>query len=512
MRASIVIGLFAALPSAFAACTGEPAFVDPVTFADTTPENRALVVNNRLLVAIRYATTAPLLTETKNNGNAVLGANAAQTCFTFPTATGVGWTYQTQTRTDDCKVDLYSLDLTDYLSSPSPATGYGCGTISTDNAGTVETFANLNIMYTDTTTTGRAQGGQIVSENPLVVQMVTPLFFSESISTIADASDVIDITKFSVNALFTRKGFSSIGSFVLTWSLETQQNWKNLKYATSPLTLPAGFATSSSVIQMSGNAPTTVWSGTVTVQITNFCSGISNPQGTYTLNFKAALGNSNNFNKDASVTFIIPSGDLCSTFIPNKPSMVLSMQDAAGNPFTGRLVLGNSYAIVARINSVFGINWVGWGSFPQVKMVTPATGTPTTTYDIIGGTAFNSNQEMSSTSSYDATGATVKLFFTVKMGASTDNVADWFFLANEIPANGIATKTFTTTLYLNVKYYGDKLTGLRRRDMEFSNFAVGNLTYSVVAKSEKTNASSSIKTLGYLTIIPIIMGLFSVLA
>ena len=480
--------------AAAVSCPDTPAFVDPTTLLDTTSGNKAVVANNKLLLAVRYGTNQPSLVETKNNGAATIGS--AQSCFTFPHASGATgtWTFVTQTRPDGCKVDVYSMNLATYLTSPAPANGFGCGSSSTSSGGVATTLGNFNIFFDDAATVGRAPTDQVVFENPVTVKMVTPLSFTQPLAITADATGAIDPTSVAVSALFTRSGLTSAGSLMLTWSLSTTGNFKNLRYSnTNPLTMPSAFAIGAENVQLVGVAPTNAWSGTVAVPITNFCSGVSDPAGTYTLSFKAATGSSTNFNTDAAVSFVFPSGDLCGSFIPTVPSLSVSLQDGNSNPVTGHLQIGNTYQFIARVSSIYTIASASFAAFPNTEMVTPASGAVTTTYNILPGSNFFTNQAMGATTSFDAAGATLTLFFTVNDGPVGDNPADWFFLSNELPATGTISKTFLATFKVNVQYADAQLNTLSRRDntMEIVNYASANSTFSVTGKMPASSGAMS---------------------
>ena len=80
----------------------------------------------------------------------------------------------------------------------------------------------------------------------------------------------------------------------ILWSLNLNNPWKNLAYDTNPLSISLASGTiSTGTISLAvpfGTAPSASWSGELVVPITNFCTGLTNAAGTYTLNFKTANG------------------------------------------------------------------------------------------------------------------------------------------------------------------------------------------------------------------------------
>ena len=276
-------------------CTPSPGFVNPVApYADqVTFTEGGRVDNNILTIAVRYPPgSAPTLVETSNNGNNNLNSPLSTTwCNKFLGNSGVGWTKTTDTRSDGCAVDIYSINLTPYLASPAPSTGFGCGTTTSGTPTLATTIGHFNILSADTTTGGRAPAGQIEYNNPINVKMVTPLQLTQQTVFTAAASAQFDANSFSVTTYFTRQDLTPSGSMRILWSLNLNNPWKNLAYDTNPLSisLASGTISTGTISRATfGTAPSASWSGELVVPITNFCTGLTNAAGTYTLNFKTA--------------------------------------------------------------------------------------------------------------------------------------------------------------------------------------------------------------------------------
>jgi len=500
-----LIGSAALWTRAAAVCTSPPGFVNAnpaAAFADPVTETEeGYISNNHLVVAVRYAPgAAPQLVETNNNG-----AGNTVNCFKFIGSSGTGWikTTDTTTRSDGCYVDVYNFDLQTYLTSPAPASGYGCGTTTTGTATLATTIGHFNLQVNDVGS-GAASGGQSRFANPLAVRMLTPLQMTAQTSLTASASAQFDANSLSVTAYYTRQDLGNVGMFRLLWSVNLSSNWKNLAYDTPQITLPAAATVGTIVGTTIGTAPTQVWSGELDVPITNFCSGFNSAGGSYTLNFKTGTGASTP-NTPGSISFVMPTTDLCATYSPVQPSLSLATYDASTDLPASSLQLGSSYYWLATVTSLYGISSISFVP-DATKMV--STSGAAVTYNILPGSPFYSNQLMSRADTAVATGYTVKVFFTVENGPGTDPATDWFFLANEIPSTGSSvSKSFQTTFALSVQYADGQLNTHARRDVVVIPNTLSAET-SFTVQGDKSNSAGvskrSLLMMGSLTVVSVV--------
>ena len=182
--------------------------------------------------------------------------------------------------------------------------------------------------------------------------------------------------------------------------------------------------------------------------------------------------------KEAGVSFVasLPDANLCATYSPAPPSMNLVVHDALTDaPVIGNLQLGKAYYFLATVASVFPLSSYDFAAFPDTIMTQAST-----SYNILPGSQFFVNQQMSKTLTTTPTGATLKLAFTVENGPSTDPVQDWFFLNSEFSSTTV-TKTFDVTVKVNLVYVNDQNNGFAKRDslFEMPDIVVVNKTIGI---------------------------------